>query len=518
MMMGLFLLLIVFSLQSIKFAQHGQELIPWPTLGDSPWPMFAHDPQFTGRSPYKGPQKPNIIWTRDVPDSIFSGPIIGEEGNLYFGSYYQLSGADYFYSITPDNEERWLFNLGTDRPPQTGILVDSSNTIYFGSLDGYFYALDSDGTLKWKYETSAAIVEKVVPNIDLEGRVYITNGLGELYSFNPDGTLNWNVSYDVGFYKKSPVFSPDGNTIYICGSENHLYALNLDGSLKWRLISGNIIHQPLIDSRGYIYIIPKGQPQYFYCLNSDGETIWKKGIVLSGIGSLEVQASPTIDHDGNIYALLWDSTFTYSNHRALFSFTPDGEVRWKYIFEFGGEVDDLWQPLICDKEGTLFLGSTFGTFYYAISNEGKLLWKLPLNEYQVDNTGAISADGTLYIGVHRSSLWNGHENNLIVIKDSIDTDVEEQVAGIPDKFGLEQNYPNPFNPETAISYSLPKSGLIKLEVFNTLGKKVETLVNKFKKAGSYRLIFNGSNLPSGVYFYRIITYEFIDTKKMILMK
>jgi hypothetical protein len=59
--------------------------IPWPTLADSPWPMIKHDPQLTGRSPYRGPQSPTIIWTVDMPHGIFSGPVIGEDSNLYFG-------------------------------------------------------------------------------------------------------------------------------------------------------------------------------------------------------------------------------------------------------------------------------------------------------------------------------------------------------------------------------------------------------------------------------------------------
>ena len=99
--------------------------IEWPTLANSDWPMIKHDPQFTGRSPYKGPQTPTIIWTADMKDGIFSGPVIGEEGNLYFGSYYQLDSADHFYSYTPDGNLIWDYKLGTNRPPQSGIFIQA---------------------------------------------------------------------------------------------------------------------------------------------------------------------------------------------------------------------------------------------------------------------------------------------------------------------------------------------------------------------------------------------------------
>jgi len=89
---------------------------------------------------------------------------------------------------------------------------------------------------------------------------------------------------------------------------------------------------------------------------------------------------------------------------------------------------------------------------------------------------------------------------------------------IPDNFQLSQNYPNPFNPVTNINFSIPKSGFVKLEVYDILGKVVATLVNENVKAGNYKVDFNASNFSSGVYFYRINTDGFSDIKKMMLVK
>jgi hypothetical protein len=90
-------------------------------------------------------------------------------------------------------------------------------------------------------------------------------------------------------------------------------------------------------------------------------------------------------------------------------------------------------------------------------------------------------------------------------------------AGIND-FRLNQNYPNPFNPSTTISYSLEKEGNVKLTVYNAIGSKVETVVNEYKPAGNYSVQFNGNNLASGIYFYRIIIGESSSVRKMILLK
>jgi len=89
---------------------------------------------------------------------------------------------------------------------------------------------------------------------------------------------------------------------------------------------------------------------------------------------------------------------------------------------------------------------------------------------------------------------------------------------IPVKFSLSQNYPNPFNPVTKINYSLPSAVKVNINVYDIIGRLVKTLVNEFKEAGSYDIQFNGAGLASGVYFYRIEAGDFVDSKKMVLVK
>ena len=81
-----------------------------------------------------------------------------------------------------------------------------------------------------------------------------------------------------------------------------------------------------------------------------------------------------------------------------------------------------------------------------------------------------------------------------------------------------QNYPNPFNPNTTIKFAVPKETQVNLSVFNILGEKVKELKNEVMKPGNYTLEFNATALASGVYIYRIIAGDYIQTKKMILLK
>ena len=97
------------------------------------------------------------------------------------------------------------------------------------------------------------------------------------------------------------------------------------------------------------------------------------------------------------------------------------------------------------------------------------------------------------------------------------TNVKEEKT-TPLNFSLSQNYPNPFNPTTTISYSIPESQNIELKVYDLLGNEVASLVNEYKTAGSYKVNFNANNLSSGIYFYKIKAGDFIQTKKLILLK
>jgi hypothetical protein len=95
---------------------------------------------------------------------------------------------------------------------------------------------------------------------------------------------------------------------------------------------------------------------------------------------------------------------------------------------------------------------------------------------------------------------------------------ESQKNQIPDVFVLHQNYPNPFNPSTTIGFTLPKSEFVELKVYNILGKEVSTLVSNKLNSGNHTYQFNGNNLASGIYYYRIQSGEFQDMKKMVLIR
>jgi hypothetical protein len=121
------------------------------------------------------------------------------------------------------------------------------------------------------------------------------------------------------------------------------------------------------------------------------------------------------------------------------------------------------------------------------------------------------------------TLYIVNNSDVPLIKVSLSGNVEltgivQNKSGIPDRFEISQNYPNPFNPVTTINYQLPINCHLKLKVFDVLGKEIAVLINNNQTAGYYSVIFNGANLTSGVYLYRLETEFFSSTKKLILLK
>ncbi len=130
--------------------------------------------------------------------------------------------------------------------------------------------------------------------------------------------------------------------------------------------------------------------------------------------------------------------------------------------------------------------------------------------------------GDYILVVHRIGCTNSSINVTLTSKGLADINFSlenAKKAGLmKSEYKLNQNYPNPFNPKTQIVYSIPKDGSVKLDIYSINGQLVKELVNEFKTSGDYKVEFDGSNLASGIYFYTLRTGNFVDTKKLTLIK
>jgi hypothetical protein len=116
--------------------------------------------------------------------------------------------------------------------------------------------------------------------------------------------------------------------------------------------------------------------------------------------------------------------------------------------------------------------------------------------------------------------WAAGGNGLILRTDDGTMWVEQNTGKInPDNYHLSQNYPNPFNPSTKVKFSLPRAERVMIDIYNTLGQKIKTILNMRMTAGDHEIEFDAQNLSSGVYFYKMTTKSgFSQARKLVILK
>jgi hypothetical protein len=154
---------------------------------------------------------------------------------------------------------------------------------------------------------------------------------------------------------------------------------------------------------------------------------------------------------------------------------------------------------------------------------------MSVDQSPYDLAGVSNSDSLLVSplnGTHTYSFYALAKDNVgnvepirpAIVTTTVTTSIEKNDGSLPTEYSLGQNYPNPFNPSTVIRFSLPHKAKVLLEVFNLLGQRVEVLIDKELDASSYKVNFNAVHFASGIYFYRLITDDFIQAKKMVLIK
>jgi len=181
--------------------------------------------------------------------------------------------------------------------------------------------------------------------------------------------------------------------------------------------------------------------------------------------------------------------------------------------------NDTWYREILEKNGILFTVSTNYGVYYSLNNG--ISWNSAnANISGMKTYGQIGMDNN-YLYCIAYKFDNSLPDYVQLYKRPL-SDFSVGITNIfteaPAKFTLSQNYPNPFNPVTKILFSIPKNEFVTLKVYDILGNEAAQLVNSSLNAGTYEYSFDGSSLSSGIYFYKITTENFTDTKRMSLIK
>ena len=299
----------------------------------------------------------------------------------------------YLYALFPDGTLKWKYK--TDNWIWSTPAIAADGTIYIGTYSNSLYAINSNGDLIWKTNCNGPISSS--PAISKDGYIYFgTAGFPEhngskIICLNPDGTIGWDYQTDY-MILSDPAIGEDG-AIYIGSGDSFFYALNPNGTLRWRFKTGDIVKShPTIGDDGTIYF--DSFDDYLYALNPDGTLQWKYKGVGSGAAAL------AIDENGIIYI----------GGKQLSAFYPNGTIKWKYTF--GDDKHTGHSSPAISADGTIYIGVTKGEmsggYIYAIYNNGTLKWQQKISDDWVESSPSIAVDGTVYIG---SSDHNTNDGN-----------------------------------------------------------------------------------------------------------
>lgn len=247
-------------------------------------------------------------------------------------------------------------------------------------------------------------------------------------------------------------------------------------------------------NNGNIYLVwcdgRNGDADIFLTRSTNKGANWSSPLRVNNdpVSNGKMQCWPwlAVSDSGNIAVIFYDTRNTSANNivEAYLALSTDGGLSFTNT-----PLSDVPSPTIQPNSDIRF-GDYIGIDYYG----GKIV---PV--WTDERTGGFNME--CYTAVVDGTVGVSHINNLV-----------------PDEFLLSQNYPNPFNPETKIAYSIPVKGHVSLKIYNSIGKEVASLVNRSQNSGNYEVRFDGSSLNSGVYFYKIQVNDFVQTKKMILLK
>ncbi len=359
----------------------------------SPWPTYQGNPQHTGRSPYRGPAQPNLLWISQVDsgESVDRTPVIGADGTIY-----SLSNPGRLVAYTPTGARKWAtpFSMGTTSAGAPTIGADG--TIYLLTSDGKLYAVNPDGTAKWAapFVTGGRIFG-TSPTIGTDGTIYLgtrtADEHGQLFAVKADGTAKWAQPFTTeifgAFDRCSPTLGLD-DTIYmssipyVANPVHKLYAVKPDGTVKWTFSMGGMLSSPTVGTDGTIYF---GGGTSLYARNATGTAKWAQPFALGA----KFGTSPALGADGTIYI---------GAGTKLYAIDPSGtSARW----EFATYLNFDSTPLV-DADGVIYI--TSGGLFHAVNPDGRAKWTTPA---RVGGPGPLSlgADGTLYIGSQGGSLF-----------------------------------------------------------------------------------------------------------------
>ncbi len=447
-----------------------------------------------------------IYKSTDKGDSwIFSGSgisngteraLLTDGSNLYACVSNGLSGL---YKSTNAGGNWFPSSTGFEPASNLRSLISKGSFVFAGMQDNGIYRTSDNGDSWTKMDTTNILLKTaIVFDFSTRNNVVIAGTSKGIFRSNNDGA-NWTwieagLPISASTYYVLSVTASGNN--FVAGVETNVPSLeglyySSDDGLSWHVTNGLGFAQAVGNNGGTSCLT------YTAGLfrSTDSGINWISNGLYSG-GANEIIGN------GNKWML--------SNLFHTYRSTNDGYV-WLGSPIPGGSAFTLTQV----GDNNVFGGNDAGMFR---SQDWGASWEdvgsgLPV---YIDIEASCANDRYIFAGATDNAVWKRP------LADFGLTGISGIIPEVPSEYSLSQNYPNPFNPETKINYSIPKDGNVTLKIFNSQGKEIALLIDEIKKAGNYSITFNAGSyqpgLSSGIYFYKLSSENFVQTKKMLLIK
>ncbi|MFA7360185.1 MAG: T9SS type A sorting domain-containing protein [Candidatus Kapaibacterium sp.] len=493
----------------------------------------------------------------DIEYNDFAGLGIDDNGSVYVGGtkYNQLTKSDYIVvKFSQSGSELWykIYNSefnSNDKPKD--MKVNGRGDVY---ITGQSFLdttsnnskvttikYDSTGSLKWKkdYTNPSGYLFPAAITTDIFGNIYVVINNSNYVKittikYDSTGTQKWLVDY-IGATMQSVVYNISADNygnVYLCGKTSgarnqecitirYLQSWNSNFTVTGRVdyqdnsqpVEGGYMKAVKLDKfSGNVVTVDSTPIQVngYYSLKH----ITQDSLYLIAFPQSNQPFIPTYYPQGinwkNAQKLFASSNISDMNIsvQRMESISGDCTVKGKVVIN-DKIITHLKDAILYVKNGGSFVkySVTDGNGLYQINSVQHGSAKILVDRlgYSSDSISINLVSGSTYDNVN----FNLNQIYVRIIKD-------ENL--LPLKYSLSQNYPNPFNPNTVISFQLSVDSKVSIKVYDVQGREVQTLVNERMNAGTYETTFDGSGLNSGVYFYRMVTDGYRETKRMMLIK
>lgn len=484
--------------------------------------------------------QPTLEWAR-----TYNGPLnqtdlalatfVDDSGYVYVTGVIGLSSTTGDYctiKYKPNGDSLWVRiygQSGNTYEVARDIITDSIGNVYVTG-DHYTIKYNNNGNFLWLSSNNSSgikIINDYSNNILVLGK--LQNYYYTITKYNPNNGDSLyrkyisarNNSYDMVIDKQ--------NNIYIAGIANGPFPPNYqdflvvkvsssgDSLWSWRY-NGPDPQQPFdaayaicIDDSGYVYATGgsddiNGTGNWFTVkLTPNGDSVWTRRFNIGGSYAYDIDA----DRFGNIYV----SGITNITQATVVKYSNSGTFQWSRTLPHTMILG--YRPYqTLDTTGSVYITATSDNFnglqLVKYSPSGVQLWFINYNyteprDIMVKNTYLYITGG--FYGV-----------NMITLKYSQPIGIQPISNEIPNSFKLYQNYPNPFNSSTNIVFDIPTKDFISLKIYDVLGREVADLISEELNPDKYEYEWSILSLPSGIYFYKLTSNNYSETKKLILIK